>query len=97
MKKALDLSPFGTAREAITGASPAPLVGSLAESELLSWFRKIREPLKALYGIEDEIALIVWELLRAADWAPGCLSNNPDLADPDLSWFSFGSGARAFA
>ena len=69
MKKALDLSPFGTAREAITGASPAPSAGSLAasESELLSWFRKIREPLKALYNIEDEIALVAWELARWQD------------------------------
>jgi exodeoxyribonuclease V alpha subunit len=69
MKKALDLSPFGTAREAITGASPAPLAGSLAasEPELLSWFRKIREPLKALYNIEDEIALVAWELARWQD------------------------------
>jgi exodeoxyribonuclease V alpha subunit len=69
MKKALDLSPFGTAREAITVASPAPLAGSLAasESELLSWFRKICEPLKALYSIEDEIALVAWELARWQD------------------------------
>ena len=69
MKKALDLSPFGTAREAITVASPAPLAGSLAasESELLSWFRKIRERLKALYSIEDEIALVAWELARWQD------------------------------
>ena len=30
--------------------------------------RKSREPLKALYSVEDEIALIAWELAR---WQPG--------------------------
>jgi exodeoxyribonuclease V alpha subunit len=66
MKSPLALSPLGTAREAIAGPMPAPLPGSPAgsEQELLAWYRKIREPLQALYNIEDEIALIAWELIR---------------------------------
>ena len=49
MKGPLDLSPLGTAREAIAGASPASLPESAGPSEqaLLSWYRKVREPLKA--------------------------------------------------
>ena len=38
------------------------------DQELLSWFAKIAEPLKALYGVEFEVALIAWELAR---WQPG--------------------------
>ncbi len=39
------------------------------DQELLSaGSGKIREPLKALYNVEDEIALIAWELAR---WQPG--------------------------
>jgi exodeoxyribonuclease V alpha subunit len=69
MTQPLDLSPLGTAREAVVGASPAPLPGSAAaaEQDLLCWYRKIREPLKALYGVEDEVALIAWELARWQD------------------------------
>jgi hypothetical protein len=66
MKGQFSLSPLGTTREAITGASSVPVPGSVptSEQDLLSWYREIREPLKALYGVEDEIALIAWELTR---------------------------------
>ena len=40
---------------------------SRVEQDLLCWYRKIREPLKALYSVEDEIALIAWELARWQD------------------------------
>ena len=69
MKRPLDLSPLGTAREAIVGAGRAPLPGSATTSEqdLLCWYRKLREPLKALYSVEDEVAIIAWELARWQD------------------------------
>ncbi len=69
MKRPLDLSPLGTARESIVGAAGAPLSGSVAASEqdLLCWYRKIREPLKAQYSVEDEVAMIAWELARWQD------------------------------
>jgi exodeoxyribonuclease V alpha subunit len=69
MKRPLELSPHGTAREAIAGTTPGPFPGSraAAEQELLCWYRQIREPLKALYGVEDEVALIAWELARWQD------------------------------
>ena len=70
MKRPLDLSPLGTAREAICGASHSPLPASptASEQELLCWFNKIREPLRTLYNVEDEIGLIAWELAR---WQEG--------------------------
>ena len=37
------------------------------EQDLLCWYRKIREPLKALYNVEDDIAIIAWELARWQD------------------------------
>ena len=49
---------------------PAPLarcITAASEQDLLDWYRKIREPLKALYSVEDEIALIAWELARWQD------------------------------
>ena len=59
----------GHGARGIASASPAPVPGSTAASEqdLLGWYRKIREPLKALYNLEDEIAFIAWELARWQD------------------------------
>jgi exodeoxyribonuclease V alpha subunit len=69
MKRSFDLSPLGTAREAIADGRPVAATDSSAglDQELLDWYRKIREPLKALYSVEDEIALIAWELARWQD------------------------------
>ena len=69
MKRLFDLSPLGTAREAIavTRIIPPPDHSAASEQELLNWYRQIREPLKAQYSIEDEVALIAWELARWQD------------------------------
>ena len=69
MKRSFDLSPLGTAREAITASRSVPLPGHSAETaqQLLDWYRQIREPLKAHYSVEDEVALIAWELARWQD------------------------------
>ncbi len=69
MSGPVDLSPLGTAREAVLDANLAPLPegAAAADQALLTWYRKIREPLKALYNLEEEIVLIAWELTRWQD------------------------------
>ena len=72
MKNSMALSPFGTARAAIAvgdhandadvGAPSAP------EIAFLEWVEQLREPLKTLYNLEDEIVYIAWELAR---WQEG--------------------------
>jgi exodeoxyribonuclease V alpha subunit len=70
MKGSVDLSPFGTAREAVASETlpPSPGCTSTSAREILCWLRKVREPLRALYNLEDEIAYIAWELAR---WQEG--------------------------
>jgi exodeoxyribonuclease V alpha subunit len=72
MKASFALSPFGTARAAVAGGERASLAGVPAPSEreiaLLDWLEQLREPLKTLYNLEDEIAYIAWELAR---WQEG--------------------------
>ena len=69
MSGPVDLSPLGTAREAVLDANLASLPegAAAADQALLTWYRKIREPLKALYNLEEEIVLIAWELSRWQD------------------------------
>ena len=69
MNGQVDLSPLGTAREVVDGASLPPLsdVATASAQNLLNWYRTIREPLKAFYNLEDEVALIAWELARWQD------------------------------
>src|SRR5271170_7777382 len=66
MKEPVDLSPLGTAREAIDGNCPtrSPDSSAAREQDLLCWYRKIRGPLKSLYNVEDEVGLIAWDLTR---------------------------------
>jgi exodeoxyribonuclease V alpha subunit len=66
MRRPVELSPLGTAREAITSEcfhSPTDNT-SASQSDLLEWCSEIREPLKALYNVEDEIVFVAWELAR---------------------------------
>jgi exodeoxyribonuclease V alpha subunit len=63
MKGPIVLSPLGTAREGI-GVSGQPV----AELDLLSWLGQVREQLKTLYNLEEEVAFLAWELAR---WQPG--------------------------
>jgi len=77
MKGAIELSPFGTARAAVArvglatesgSASPSPsAVVPEPEIALLGWLGQVREPLRTLYNLDDEIAFIAWELAR---WQP---------------------------
>jgi exodeoxyribonuclease V alpha subunit len=64
-----ELSPLGTAREAMIGAIPTRRDGNATASDqdLLAWYRKVQVPLQALYSVEDEVALIAWELVRWQD------------------------------
>jgi exodeoxyribonuclease V alpha subunit len=39
-----------------------------SEITLLDWLEQIREPLRMLYNLEDEVTFIAWELAR---WQPG--------------------------
>jgi len=76
MKGPIELSPFGTARAAVTSVGLAAVSGFGSQSPfvpepeiaLLGWLRHVREQLRALYNLEDEIAFIAWELAR---WQPG--------------------------
>jgi exodeoxyribonuclease V alpha subunit len=73
MKSAFTLSPFGTARAAAAGSDQASAVGigslpSGPEIAFLEWVEQLREPLKTLYNMEDEIVYIAWELAR---WQEG--------------------------
>ena len=63
MNAQVDLSPLGTAREVVAGGGIPPSLDAsdLSALDLLDWYRTIREPLKAFYNLEDEIALIAWE------------------------------------
>ena len=63
MKGSIELSPLGTAREGI-GVSEQPV----GEVELLRWLGHIREQLKTLYNLDEEVAFLAWELSR---WQPG--------------------------
>ena len=69
MKRSIDLSPLGHGArgDCRLRSAPSPGQSAGAEQELLDWYRKIREPLKALYSIEDEVAFIAWELARWQD------------------------------
>jgi exodeoxyribonuclease V alpha subunit len=70
MKRPVDLSPFGTAREAVAGEYASSSGGgqSASETYLWNWYSRIREPLKTLYNVEDGTAMIAWELAR---WQEG--------------------------
>lgn len=63
MKGPIVLSPLGTAREGI-GLSAQPA----AELDLLGWLGHIREQLRTLYNMEEEVAFLAWELAR---WQAG--------------------------
>ncbi len=63
MKGSIELSPLGTARQGI-GVSEQPV----GEVELLRWLGHIREQLKTLYNLDEEVAFLAWELSR---WQPG--------------------------
>jgi exodeoxyribonuclease V alpha subunit len=64
MRTAAPLSPLGTARAAITSVQPA----DTAEAALLAWLAPVRERLVTAFAVEDEIALLAWELAR---WPAG--------------------------
>ena len=74
MKGPIELSPFGTAgrpsRAWVSAAGSGSTSASVPEPEvaLLGWLGQVREPLRTLYNLEDEIAFIAWELAR---WQPG--------------------------
>jgi exodeoxyribonuclease V alpha subunit len=72
MKRSFNLTPLGTARAAIDDLWPAPAPdrSATSEQEVLAWYRQIYEPLKAQYSIEDEVALVAWELAR---WQEGLM------------------------
>ena len=70
MKRSFDLSPLGSAREAITVSAISPGRSPASEQELFDWHCKIRELFKSLYSIEDEVALLAWELAR---WQHGLM------------------------
>ncbi len=59
-----DLSPLGVARAALAedGAFPSE------EGALLRWLVPIRERVRTLYNLEDEVAFLAWELAR---WQSG--------------------------
>jgi exodeoxyribonuclease V alpha subunit len=70
MKSSIALSPFGTARAAVARGNLASGIATPAcpETALLDWLEQLREPLKTLYNLEDEIVYIAWELGR---WQEG--------------------------
>ena len=47
---------------------PASVTPADSELALLDWLEQLREPLKTLYNLEDEISYIAWELAR---WQEG--------------------------
>ena len=63
MKGPIVLSPLGTARAGI-GVTGQPD----AELDLLGWLGHIREQLRTLYNMEEEVAFLAWELAR---WQAG--------------------------
>jgi exodeoxyribonuclease V alpha subunit len=63
MKGPIVLSPLGTAREGL-GVSGQPE----AELDLLGWLGHLRERLRTLYNMDEEVAFLAWELAR---WQPG--------------------------
>ncbi len=72
MKNSIVISPYGTACTAILRRDSASLSAgdepSSPETNLLDWLEQLREPLKALCNMEDEIVYIAWELAR---WQKG--------------------------
>jgi exodeoxyribonuclease V alpha subunit len=74
MKCPIELSPLGTALAAVANVSstckPSSSSPSVPEPEiaLLAWLGQVREQLRALYNLEDEVAFIAWDL---AHWQPG--------------------------
>ena len=72
MKNSIVISPYGTACTAILRRDSASFSAgnepSSPETNLLDWLEQLREPLKALCNMEDEIVYIAWELAR---WQEG--------------------------
>jgi len=72
MKGPIELTPLGTARAAIVigGLAASSTSASIPAPEIaiLGWLGQVREALRTLYNLEDEIAFIAWELAR---WQPG--------------------------
>src|SRR3984957_14997415 len=69
MKSSMGLSPFGSSRVAVAGGDhTSAVVPSDPEIALLEWVEQLREPLRTLYNLEDEIVYIAWELGR---WQEG--------------------------
>jgi exodeoxyribonuclease V alpha subunit len=63
MKSPTDLSPLGTARAAVAEAA-----SSGDDEALLAWLGPVRERLAASFNLEEEVALLAWELGR---WPEG--------------------------
>jgi len=59
-----DLSPLGVARAVLAESSPQ----ADEDTELLQWLTPIRERVRTLYNLEDEVPFLAWELAR---WQPG--------------------------
>jgi exodeoxyribonuclease V alpha subunit len=70
MKGPIELSPFGTARIAVTQANRpgASATDNEPERALLGWLAQVRGQLRTQYNVEDEISFIAWELAR---WPEG--------------------------
>ena len=83
MKRANTLSPFGTARGAVATGEAENLAGVYIPADhdivLLAWIEQLREPLKTLYSLEDDIAYIAWELAR---WQEGLAASRTASAGP---------------
>ncbi len=69
MKSSMGLSPFGSSRVAVAGSDhTSAVVPSDPEIALLEWVEQLREPLRTLFNLEDEIVYVAWELAR---WQEG--------------------------
>lgn len=68
MRTAAPLSPLGTARAAVASARPP----DPADAALLAWLAPVRERLATAFAVEDEVALLAWELAR---WPAGLALN----------------------
>ncbi|SIN71271.1 DNA helicase/exodeoxyribonuclease V, alpha subunit [Singulisphaera sp. GP187] len=64
MRPLTELSPFGTARAAVSAGAPS---GDDDETALLAWLRPVRERLAASFNLEEEVAFLAWELGRLPD------------------------------
>ncbi|WP_406699287.1 exodeoxyribonuclease V subunit alpha [Singulisphaera sp. Ch08] len=64
MRPLSELSPFGTARAAVSAGASSK---GDDESALLAWLRPVRERLASSFNLEEEVAFLAWELGRLPD------------------------------